>query len=234
MGRPQPVRGPQHDPDAGAARQADAEEALENGRHLAMRQAEGLVQRGDGSLGVRADLAGACAQGVGGLERMPPLDAPAAATTTADLNVELANQGASGDFRLILSGNLGLPNGTATMRTSVGKSGVEDFINRFGRRGRAVAVSSVSGAAFAPGRFGLGFGRSLGEGGGLAFRRAACLVEFCLGPGQFPSEAFVIQAKPLVLLTKAFALSAQVAWVRQEGGGDSWRVGILSEWGDYR
>jgi transposase len=65
--RLQPGGGPQVDLRAGPARQADAEQALEDTRHFGVRQAHPRVQHRRGGLGVRADLAGRRPQGVGGL-----------------------------------------------------------------------------------------------------------------------------------------------------------------------
>jgi hypothetical protein len=110
------------------------------------------------------------------------------------------------------------------VRTGVGKGSVEDFINRFGRRCRAVTVATVSRAAFAPGRFGLGFGSPLGEGGGLAFGLPARLVEFSPRLGQLTVEAFVLQMKTFVFLAKLFELGAQVVALRQEGRGHGHRI----------
>jgi hypothetical protein len=102
----QPVRCPQHDLDAGPSRQGDPEEGVEDRRHLDVGQAKGLVQQGHSRLSIGADLGGSGSQGVGGLQGVPPLDAPAATTARADVDVELADQGTSRDFRLILRGDL--------------------------------------------------------------------------------------------------------------------------------
>jgi hypothetical protein len=50
---------------------------------------------------------------------VPSLDALAATTATADVDVELADQGTSRDFRLILEGDLGFPDGATALRASV-------------------------------------------------------------------------------------------------------------------
>ena len=60
---------------------------------------------------------------------MPSLDTLATTTTTADVNVELTNQGTSRNFGLILWGDLGLHERVATVRASVGKGSLEDFID---------------------------------------------------------------------------------------------------------
>ena len=63
----QAVGCPQHDLCAGTARQANAEENLEDLGHLDMGQTKGLVQHDHGGLGVGADLSSGSAEGVGGL-----------------------------------------------------------------------------------------------------------------------------------------------------------------------
>ena len=92
-GRSQPIRGPQHDLDAGTARQGDPEESVEDRRHLDVGQAKGLVQHDHSGLSIGADLGGGGSQGVGGLQGVPPLNALAATTATADVDIELADQG---------------------------------------------------------------------------------------------------------------------------------------------
>jgi hypothetical protein len=140
---------------------------------------------------------------------MPALDTSPATTTTADVDVELTKQRASWDFRLILGCHLGLPNATATVRTSVGKRSIEDFIDLIRRRRRAVAVASVSSTRFASGLLGLGLGRSLGEGSSLPFGLSARLFEFSL-------EAVVLLAKAFVVSRKAVEITAELAEVGAE------------------
>jgi hypothetical protein len=50
---------------------------------------------------------------------MPALDALAATTTTADVNVELADQGTAWDFGLVLSGDVRSMDLCAAVRASV-------------------------------------------------------------------------------------------------------------------
>ena len=102
------MRGPQHDLDAGPARQADPEEGVEDSRDLDVGQPEGLVQQDHRRLGIRADLGGGGAQGIGGLQGVPPLDASPTTTATADMDIEPADDGMTGDLRLVLGGHLGL------------------------------------------------------------------------------------------------------------------------------
>jgi hypothetical protein len=84
---------------------------------------------------------------------MPPLDAGSATTTTANVNVELTDEGAAWDLGLKLGGDLGLVDLCTAMRASVGKGSIENFIDLFGRGRRAVAVATVGDAGLASGRF---------------------------------------------------------------------------------
>ena len=108
---------------------------------------------------------------------MPPLDAPAAATATADVDVEPADQGTSRDLRLILCGDPCFAEGATALRALLRQGCLKDFIDRCGAGGQAVTVAPVGLASFAAGRLGLWLGRSLGEGCGLAFGLALRLVE---------------------------------------------------------
>ena len=141
---------------------------------------------------------------------MPPLNALAATTATADVDVELADQGTSRDFRLILCGNLCFPDGATAPRARVRQGCLQDLIDSCGAGGQAVAVAPVGRAGFAAGRLGLWLGRPLGEGCGLAFGLALSLVEAGAGPFEFALEAFVLLAKAFVLLAKAFVLLAEL------------------------
>ena len=167
-----------------------------------MGQAEGLVQQDHRGLGIRADLGGGRSQGVGGLEGVPPLDAPAATGATADVDVELADQGTPRDFGLILGGDSGLPDRATAMRASLRQGRLQDFIDHRGAGGQAVAVAAVGLAGFAAGLLGLWLGRPLGEGRGLAFGLALRLVETGAGLVEFAAEAFVLLAEALVLLAE--------------------------------
>ena len=133
-----------------------------------MGQAEGLVQQDHSGLGIGADLRGGGPQGVGSLQGVPPLDAPAATGATADVDVELADEGTARDLRLILWGHLSFPNRATAPRASLRQGGLQDFINRRRAGGQAVAMAPVGRAGFPPGRLGMGLGRPLGEGSGLA------------------------------------------------------------------
>src|SRR5262249_49936366 len=128
-----------------------------------------------------------------------------------------ADQGTARDFGLILGGDLGLWDGAAAPRASVRQEGLKDFINRRGAGRRAVAVTAVGRAGFAAGSRGLGLGRPLGEGRGLAFGLAVGLVEAGTGLCEFASEAFV-------LLAESLDFGAELLQFLQDGEGYGHRV----------
>src|SRR5206468_3359898 len=98
---------------------------------------------------------GGGSQGVGGLQGVPPLHAPAATTATADVDVELADQGTSRDLGLILGGDLGLADGATALRANLRQGCLQDLIDRRRAGGQAMAVAPVGRAGFAAGRLGL-------------------------------------------------------------------------------
>src|SRR5262249_37903157 len=108
---------------------------------------------------------------VGGLQRVPPLEAPAAAGARADVDVELADEGASWDLGLILGLDLRFHHGAATVRASLGQGSLEDLIDRLGPGGKRWPWADP---ALRPGRLGCGLGGPLEKGAAwrLAWRRA--------------------------------------------------------------
>jgi hypothetical protein len=155
---------------------------------------------------------------------VPPLDAPAATTATADVDVELADQGTSRDFCLILCGNLCFVDGATALWASVGQGCLKDFIDRRRTGGQAVAVTPVGLAGFAAGRLGLWLGRPLGEGCGLTFGLALSLVEAGAGLFEFALEAFVLLAKAFVLLAELLDVGAELLQFHKNGEGHGHRV----------
>jgi len=155
---------------------------------------------------------------------VPPLDAPAAPTATADVDVEPADQGTSRDLRLILGGNLGFAEGATALRARLRQGCLKDFIDRCGAGRQAVTVAPVGLASFAAGRLGLWLGRSLGEGCGLAFGLALRLVEAGAGLIEFASEAFILLAQAFVLLSELLDLSAELLQLLQDTEGHGHRV----------
>ena len=158
---------------------------------------------------------------------MPPLDALAATTATADVDVELADQGTSRDFRLILCGDLRFPDGATTLRASVRQGYLKDFINRRGAGGQAVAVTPVGLTGFATGLLGLWLGRPLGERCSLAFGLALSLVEAGAGLFEFALEAFVVLAKAFVVLAELLDPGAELLQLFKDGEGHGHRVEYL-------
>ena len=85
-----------------------------------MRPCRAFVKLDDGRLGIRPELGGRSAEGIGGLERMTSLDAPAAAAAMTDVHVEAAMDRPTGDLDLILRGDVRRLDGAATARAGAG------------------------------------------------------------------------------------------------------------------
>jgi hypothetical protein len=144
------------------------------------------------------------------------LEALATAQTAADVDIELTDDGSSGDFGLILLVNGGVLNGIAAARASVGKGSLEDDVDGLRRGGQAVAMATVGGAGFAAGFFRLWFGRPFGERRGLAFGLPIGLVEVRTKLAQFALEPFVILPQSLVVLPQLFVVLPQPLVVLEE------------------
>jgi hypothetical protein len=86
-----------------------------------VRQAALLVEFDDGGLGVRSQLGRRSAEGVGRLQGMAPLDAAAALTAPADVDVELPVDGLARDLDLELLGYVGLVQGLPQSGQTSGK-----------------------------------------------------------------------------------------------------------------
>ena len=146
-----------------------------------MRQAHLGVQDRRGGLGVRADLTGGRAQGVGRLERVPALGPLAARLAVPDVDAELADQRGAGDVGLVLVGGAGLDEAAAAVWARVGQVRLVALGDLIGRGRRAVAVGAVGVARLAAGRLRVGLGRPLAERGGLPLAGVDGVVE---PPGQ--------------------------------------------------
>ncbi len=140
------------------------------------------------------------------------------------MDVELADQGTSRDFRLRLSGDLCFPDGATAVRASVRQGGLKNFLDSRGAGGQAVAVAAVGRAGFAAGRLGLWLGRPLGERCRLAIGLALSLVEAGAGLFEFALEAFDFLAKAFVLLAEPLGLGAELPQPFKDGEGHGHRV----------
>jgi hypothetical protein len=94
--------------DTAAAAEVDAQQTPQAADHLAVGEPALLVEFHDGRLGVRAQLGAGGPQGIGGLQRVPALQALVAAAAAADMDVELAMDGAARDLHLVLVRDVGL------------------------------------------------------------------------------------------------------------------------------
>jgi hypothetical protein len=134
-----------------------------------------LIQLDHGGLRVRPQLRRGRPKGVGGLQRVPALDAPAAAPAAADVDVELPVDGRARDLDLVLVIDVGLVYGAAAARAGGRQGGLVDFVDLGG--GQAMGLGAVVGAGLAAGLLRVGLGRSLGERCGLALAGTLLLFE---------------------------------------------------------
>ena len=162
---------------AATATEPNPEKALQAARDLAMRQTALLVEFDDGGLGVRAQLGGGGTEGIGGLQGMPPLNAPPALAALADVDVELSVDGLARDLDLELLGDMGLVQTAAATAAGVGQGRLVNLVDLFGAGRLAVGLGAVVLAGLAAGLLGLAGGPALGEGSGLALAGTEGLVE---------------------------------------------------------
>jgi hypothetical protein len=173
-------------------------------------QAGLLVEFCDGGLGIRPQLGGGGAKGIGRLQGMAPLD-PAA---PAYVDVELAVDGPAGDLDLELLGDVAFVERAAAVGTDLGQRCLVDLVNLFGRGWLAVGFGAVVLARLPTGFLGLGRGLALGEWGGLALAGAGRLVELA-------AEALVLGLQVVDPPLKGLAV----------GTPDRFHVGIIRSTG---
>src|SRR5437867_1121040 len=133
-----------------------------------MSQAGVLVEIDNCRLGIGAKLRGRGPEGIGGLQRMPSLQAALTTVAPADVDIELAMDGLAWDLDLILLLNVGFLDGTAAIRTALRQGSLIGFVDLLGRRRRPMPLVAVVIPGLAAGLLGLFLERAFGEGGSLA------------------------------------------------------------------
>ncbi len=165
----------QHDLGRTAPRKRHAKGVHEKARNLAMGKSQFLVQLDRQRLRLWPNLTGSGPQGIGGLQSMASLDPALATEAMADFDVEAAADGFSRDFDLELRLDLVQFELPAALGTGIRKRRLVDFVHL--RRRLAVSLGAVVLARLPAAFLRIGFGRSLGEGGCLAFPATADLLE---------------------------------------------------------
>src|SRR5262245_16145267 len=127
-----------------------------------MRQPGLLIEIDDGSLSVRPQLRRGGSQGVGGLQRVPALNAPATLPAATDVDVEPAVDRPARDLDLVLLIDAGLLDGATAIGAGNGQGGLVNLVNLLGWR--AVCLGAVGGTGLAAGLRRVGLGQSFGEG----------------------------------------------------------------------
>src|SRR6185295_14972347 len=192
--------GAEHDLDAAATRDRDAEEGFEDAADLAVRHAGLLVELDDRRLGVGAELGGGGAEGVGGLQGMPALKAPLALRTTTDMDVELPLNGPPWDLDLILLIDACQGDRSAAIGAGFGQGRLVDFVDFGGRL--AMRLGAIIVARLATGlsrlilRFALGERRGLPLAGPAGFfEESRQFGDFRPQIGDLPFETQTVEAR---------------------------------------
>src|SRR5262249_22393269 len=136
-----------------------------------------LVEFDDGGLSVGPQLGRGGAEGIGRLQGVAPLHPTVAPAALADMDVELAGGGVGGGLHLVLLGGGGRVEGAAAVGANAGQGCLMNLIDLIGSRRLTMGLRAVVRAGLASWLLGLGCGRALGEGDGLALAGAARLVE---------------------------------------------------------
>ena len=104
---------------------------------------------------------------------MAPLNAALAVTAPTDVDVELAVDGLARDLDMELLGDVRLVERAAAVGAAVRQGRLVNLVDLFGAGRLTMSLGAVVLAGLASGFLGL----ALGEGSGLAFAGAGCLVE---------------------------------------------------------
>ena len=201
----------------GAGGDHQAEVVAQQPGHLAMRQAQLLVEDDDQGDGPRAKLHCGSPQGVRGLQGMASLDPAPTLRAVADPDVETAHDRRH-DRQVFLKLHRHACRGhsAGTVRTHRRHWHWDDLVHVRGRWPVPVASMAGPGAAPAPPR--PGRRRALRERGRLAFARPACQIELPLQPVVLSAQPvpFSLQLRafafcPLQVTTQPVVLSFKVA-----------------------
>jgi hypothetical protein len=178
----------------------DPERHVEEPSDLAIRKPDLVLELADKGLGIGSELRGRCAQRVGGLQWVSPLNSAAAATAVADLYVELTPDHATRDLGLVLGANCEELDVSTAIWTGVRKLGLVHFVDP--RRSPAESLAAVAMARFASRLLGLGLGFLLRE-------RSSLSLEFAL-------QSLDQEPESLQLLPQRLALPPQPAVLLDE------------------
>src|SRR5262249_24705196 len=124
--------GPQHDVDATATTERDAEEALQAAGDFAVRQAALLVEFNDRGLGIGSPVGRGGAGAVARLQGMASLTPTVALTALAEVAVELPVNGLARDLDLELMGDVGLVERASAVGADLGQRCLVDLVDLFG------------------------------------------------------------------------------------------------------
>jgi hypothetical protein len=108
---------------------------------------------------------------------MASLNAAAALTALADVNVELPVNGLARNLHLELMSNVGFVEKTATLRAGIRQACLVDLVDLIGARRLAVSFGAIVPSRLAARFVRVRLGLTLGEGAGLALAGTERVVE---------------------------------------------------------
>ena len=116
-------------------------------------------------------------ESIGRLQGMASLNPAVALTALADVDIELSMDRLARNLHLELLSNVGFVEWAAAIGADIGQQCLVNLVNLFGSRWLAVSLGAVVLARLTARLKRMELGLALGEGSGLAFAGAGCLVE---------------------------------------------------------
>ena len=201
----------------GAPRHRQAEAIREHRLDLAERQSELLIETRRDGQGLRAELHGRRADGVGGLERMAALQAAAASTTPTDVHIESAHHRPHRrQILLILRRHMGVVDRSTALRAGRGHRHVLHVIDE--RGGRPLAVTPMRRSRPASRSARMGRTHAFREGGGLTKPRAARGLQLAAQPLDLAAQPIALTLGPFEIEAQSFILVQHLFDRRAPGG----------------
>ena len=130
---------------------------------------------------------------------MASLNAALALTALANMDVELTVNGLARNLHLELLSDVGFVEGAAAVRAGIRQGGLVDLVDQIWAGRLAVSLGAIVLSRLAARLARMELGLALGEGSGLAFAGASCLVEL-------PAQALILGLQVMNPLLKGLAV----------------------------